>query len=103
MERRRPKEIHPHVVPRQVIASGQPGLVELHGPIGSGEQPAAQPDFHVSEGWGDVDRVAYRHICFNGSGDIAIPLPGVGIDLLVIHRGPLTSINPALVAACRGR
>jgi hypothetical protein len=76
MERRAPQEIHLHVVPRQVIAGGQPGFVELHGPVGGGEQPTAQPDFHVSEGWDDGDRVTWRHEWFNGSGDISIPFVG---------------------------
>ena len=61
MERRGPQEIHLHIVWRQVIAGGQPGLVELHGPVGGGEQPTAKPDFHMSGGWDDVDRVAWRH------------------------------------------
>src|SRR5665213_1254044 len=77
MERREPQEIHPHVVPRQVVAGGQPGLVEIHGPFSAGEQTAAEPDFHVSEGGDDADRVAWRHVWFNGSGDIAIPLVSV--------------------------
>src|ERR1700733_8428806 len=61
MERRGPQEIHLHVVRRQVIAGGQSGLVELHGPVGGGEHAAAKPDFHMSGGWDDVDRVAWRH------------------------------------------
>jgi hypothetical protein len=76
MERRRPEEIRLHVLWRQVIAGGQPGLVELHGPVGGGEQPAAKPDFHMSDGWDDADRMAWRHDQFNGSGDIAIPFVG---------------------------
>jgi hypothetical protein len=61
MERGGPQEIHLYVVWRYVIAGGQPGLVELHGPVGGGEEPAAKPDFHLSGGRNDVDRVAWRH------------------------------------------
>ena len=61
MEGRGPQEIHLYVVWRQVIAGGQPGLVELHGSVGGGEQPTTKPDFHMSNDWGDVDRVAWRH------------------------------------------
>src|ERR1035438_10195760 len=73
MERRWPQEIHLHVVWRQVIAGGQPGLVELHGPVGGGEQPAAKPDFYMSGGWDDVDRVAWRH---HATGYRWVPAPG---------------------------
>jgi hypothetical protein len=73
MECRWPQEIHLDVVWRQVIARGQPRLVELHGPVGGGEQPAAQPDFHMSDGRDDADLVAWRHDEFNGSGDTTIP------------------------------
>lgn len=73
MERRGPQEIHLHVVRRQVIAGGQPGLVEPHGPVGGGEQPAANPDFHMSGGWDDVDRVAWRH---DARGYRWVPAPG---------------------------
>src|ERR1700685_1028174 len=76
MERRGSQEIHLHVVWRQVIAGGQPGLVELHGPVGGGEQQATNPDFHVSDGWGNADRWAWGHDKFNRSGDIAIPFAG---------------------------
>jgi hypothetical protein len=61
MERRGPQEIHLHVLWRQVIADGQTGLIELHGPIGGTEQQATKPDFHMSDGWDDADRVAWRH------------------------------------------
>src|ERR1700677_1878708 len=61
MEGRGSQEIRLHVLWRQVIAGGQPGLVELHRPVGGGEQPAAKPDFHMSGGWDDVDRMARRH------------------------------------------
>jgi hypothetical protein len=61
MERRGSQEIRLHVVWRQVVAGGQSGLVELHRPVGGGEQPVPKPDFHMSGGWDDVDRVAMRH------------------------------------------
>jgi hypothetical protein len=79
MERRGSEKIHPHVVPRQVIASWQPGLVEFHGPVGGGEQQIAQPDFQLTTGWDDADRVAWRHGWFNGSADTSIPCVGVPV------------------------
>ncbi len=72
MERRGPQEVHLDVVWRQVIAGGQPGLVELHGSIGGGEQPVAKSDFHMSGGWDDVDRVAWRH---DATGYRWVPVP----------------------------
>jgi hypothetical protein len=94
MERRGPQEIHLHVVWRQVVASGQPGLIELHGPVGVGEQPATKPDFHMNGDWDNADRVARRHNHFNGSGDIAIPFSGwlllmpVKLDQFADRDGP---------------
>ena len=65
-----------HVHWRQVIAGGQPCLVELQGPVGGGEQSATKPNLHMGDGWDDADRVAWRHDQFNDSGDIAIPFLG---------------------------
>ena len=50
--------------------------MELHGPVGGGEQLATNPNFHMSDGRGDADRVAWRHDQFNGSEDLAIPFAG---------------------------
>jgi len=43
----RREEVHPHIVARQVEPSRQTGLVQRHGPVGDGEDPAVSLDPHV--------------------------------------------------------